>query len=514
MKEAYFSKFRENIIGVDQTFESPFGRQKILYADWIASGRMYGPIEDRIQQEILPFVGNTHTETTVTGTAMTKAYHKAKEYIKEQVNAAEDDYLIFCGSGMTGALSKFQRILGLKIPDRISDYAPDLDRDRVGAHRLPTCEDKMRPVVFITHMEHHSNHTSWLETIVDLEIINATSDGLVDLDHFEELLKEYEDRTYKIASVTACSNVTGIETPYHEIAKIIHRHNGVCFVDFACSGPYISIDMHPNEKGAHLDAIFVSPHKFLGGPGTPGIAIFNSNLYHNRAPDVPGGGTVIYTSPWYEHKYILNIEDREDGGTPPFLQGIRAALAFKLKEEIGSDKIIAREHLLVKRFMEGLEGIKGVTILAGKHKERLGAISYLLDGIHFNLAVRILNDRFGIQMRGGCACAGTYGHYLLDVDQSRSQELEKLILNGDLSVRPGWVRASVHPTMLDSEIDFMLHAIDELMKHKAEWSLDYTYNPSKNEFEYTGRRFEVKEEQVDHWFGELTPISSEYKERT
>lgn len=510
MSEAYFRKFRDQIVGIDQKFVTPYGEQKILYADWIASGRMYAPIEERIQHDILPFVGNTHTETTVTGTAMTKAYHKAKELIKDQVNAGDQDVLVFSGSGMTGAINKMQRILGLKVPDRVRDYAPDLGKHK-GSHRLIHCEDNDRPVVFITHMEHHSNHTSWLETIVDLEIIRADEDGLVDIEHFEFLLEKYHSRKYKIASVTACSNVTGIETPYHEIAKRIHDHDGVCFVDFACSGPYVDIDMHPQDEGAHLDAVFLSPHKFLGGPGTPGIAIFNSNLYHNRAPDIPGGGTVLYTSPWFEHRYIANIEDREDGGTPPFIQGIRAAMAFRLKEEMGPENIKAREHDLVGRFIEGLEQIDGIHVLAGEHKNRLGAVSFILDGIHFNLAVKILNDRFGIQMRGGCACAGTYGHFLLDVDQSRSQELEKLVMSGDLSVRPGWVRASIHPTMLDREVDFMISALKELMANKENWSEDYTYNAESNEFDYTEDTFTTKEEQVDDWFSRFNydPISSE-----
>lgn len=501
MHRSHFSRFRKNIVGIDQEFESPFGVQKILYADWIASGRLYAVIEDRIREEILPFVGNTHTETTVTGTAMTKAYHKAKQLIKNQVGAGEDDVLIFSGSGMTGAITKMQRILGLKIPERIKDYSPEMAKD---GRRLIHCKDKDRPVVFITHMEHHSNHTSWLETIVDLEIIQADEEGLVDLNHFEALLNQYEDRTYKIASVTACSNVTGIETPYHQIAKLVHRFDGVCFVDFACSGPYVDIDMHPDEEGAHLDGIFLSPHKFLGGPGTSGIMIFNSKLYHNRAPDIPGGGTVIYTSPWYDHKYIADIEGREDGGTPPFLQGIRAAMAFQLKEEMGTDLIREREHELVLRFMNGLKPIEGITVLAEQHTNRLGAVSFLTEGIHFNLAVRLLNDRFGIQMRGGCACAGTYGHFLLDVDQSRSQELEKRVISGDLSVRPGWIRASIHPTMLEEEVDYMVEALHQLMMNKEEWASSYTYNAATNEFEYTAGEFTNGDEQVNTWFGALS----------
>lgn len=508
MTEAYFSKFREKIVGIDQSFETPYGEQKIVYADWIASGRLYSDIEDKVRNEILPFVGNTHTETTVTGTAMTRAYHHAKENIKKHVNAKEDDVLLFAGSGMTGAITKLQRILGLKVPDRVRDYAPDLGKkesifDKLTGRksaRLVSCKEKDRPIVFITHMEHHSNHTSWMETIADLEIIQPDDKGEVDLDHFAELLKKYRKRKYKIASVTACSNVTGIETPYKEIAKMIHAEKGMCFVDFACSGPYVEIDMHPEEEGAHLDAVFISPHKFLGGPGTPGIAIFNSNMYHNRAPDVPGGGTVVFTSPFFEHRYTPNIEDREDGGTPPFIQGIRAALAFNLKAEMGVENMIKREHALVHRFMDGLGKIEGLSILAGEHRERLGAISFCLDDLHFNLAVRILNDRYGIQSRGGCACAGTYGHYLLNLDVNQSKDIESRILSGDLSIRPGWVRVSIHPTMLDEEVDYIVQAIQEMIKNADEWSKDYQYNKKTNEYDYIGENKILQDDRMEKWF--------------
>ncbi len=513
MSEAYFTTFRDQTIGNDLEFDSPYGKQKILYADWIASGRLYAPIEDRIRNEILPFVGNTHTETTVTGTAMTKAYHHAKELIKEQVNAGEDDVLVFAGSGMTAAIIKLQRILGLKVPDRVRDYAPDLGKPRnrffgrKKSDRLINCDEQHRPVVFITHMEHHSNHTSWLETIVDLEIIDPDEQGLVDLEHFKTLLDKYRNRKYKIASVTACSNVTGIETPYHDIARMIHAVDGLCFVDFACSGPYVEIDMHPEEEGTHLDAVFLSPHKFLGGPGTPGIAIFNSRMYHNRAPDLPGGGTVVFTSPWFEHNYIENIEAREDGGTPPFIQGIRAAMAFQLKAEMGPERMIAREHELVKRLINGLQETEGISVLAGEHQDRLGAVSFLVEDMHYNLGVKILNDRFGIQMRGGCACAGTYGHYLLHMDRGMSKELSEKIVSGDLSVRPGWIRASVHPTMKDQDIENIIEAVKLLMENRERWSQDYQYNSETNEFDYIGNAASGEQDQrVASWFSSFQVI--------
>ena len=263
--ELYFQQFRDNIIGIDQEFESAFGKKKIIYTDWTASGRLYRPIEEKLMNDFGPFVANTHTETTISGTAMTMAYHEAKSIIKQHVNATDDDILINTGTGMTGVVNKFQRILGLKLPENIREFT--------------TIPKELKPIVFISHMEHHSNQTSWLETIADVEIIPANEDGLFSIENLKLLLDKYKDRNFKIASITSCSNVTGIKTPYHEVAKVMHQNNGVCFVDFACSGPYVEINMHPEDSESYLDAIFFSPHKFLGGPGTSGVLVFNKNLY-------------------------------------------------------------------------------------------------------------------------------------------------------------------------------------------------------------------------------------------
>ncbi len=395
--ELYFQQFRKNIIGIDQEFESPFGKKKIIYTDWTASGRLYRPIEEKMINQFGPFVANTHTETTVSGTAMTMAYHEAKHIIKKHVNATDDDILINTGTGMTGVVNKFQRILGLKIPENLKQYT--------------SIPKEIKPIVFISHMEHHSNQTSWLETTADVVLIPADKNGLFSIENLKILLEKYQDRSFKIASITSCSNVTGIKTPYHEVAKLMHQNNGLCFVDFACSGPYVPINMHPQDPESYLDAIFFSPHKFLGGPGTSGVLIFNKNLYKNSIPDCPGGGTVSWTNPWGEHKYIDNIEDREDGGTPGFLQVIKTALAIQLKEKMGVANILKREHELVEYVFEALNPNPNVVILAQEHQDRLGVISFYVKDLHFNLGVKMLNDKFGIQTRGGCSCAGTYGHY-------------------------------------------------------------------------------------------------------
>lgn len=472
MTESYFKKFRDNIIGIDQTFPTPQGEKKMLYADWIASGRLYAPIEKLMQEKIAPFCANTHTETSVTGTLMTRAYHESKEFIKQEVNAGKDDALIFSGSGMTDSINKLQRILGLRIPENARNYLQS----------SALCADCDKPVVFITHIEHHSNHTSWLETVADVEIIQADDQGEVDLKHLEALLKTYQDRPLKIASVSACSNVTGIFTPYYQIAAMMHLAGGYCFVDFACSAPYVKIDMHPEDLLQQLDAIFVSPHKFLGGPGTPGILVLNKKLYNNAVPDNAGGGTVKFTTPWRYHAYIDSVEDREDGGTPPFLQGIRAALCFKLKKEMGIENILKREEELVAKVFERLSGIDNLHILAPKLTHRIGAISFYIDGLHFNLGVKLLNDYFGIQVRGGCACAGTYGHYLLGINQQQSDEIIERLGRGELFVRPGWIRLSLHPTFTDQELEAILDGIEYVAKNFNAMAENYTYNTRKNIF--------------------------------
>jgi selenocysteine lyase/cysteine desulfurase len=481
----YFERFRRNIVGIDQKFQSPYGEQRIVYADWTASGRLYAPIEERIASGLGPFVGNTHTETSVTGTRMTRAYRRAHEIIKRHVNAGPDDVVLTPGFGMTSAINKFQRILGLKIPEQLAPFV-----------KLP---EKYRPAVFVTHMEHHSNHTSWLETIADVVCVEPDELGLVDLDSLRALLDEYSDRELKIGAFTACSNVSGVRPPIHALARAMHESGGLCFVDYAASAPYVDIDMHPADPLEKLDAIFFSPHKFLGGPGASGVLIFDANLYRSRVPDQPGGGTVDWTNPWGGRKYVSAIEEREDGGTPGFLQAIKAALCIQLKEEMGVEKMAAREEELTRNAFAGLRLIPGMRILADHLEDRQGILSFYVERIHYNLIVKLLNDRFGVQTRGGCVCAGTYGHYLLHVDPVQSKRITDKIDDGDLSEKPGWVRMSVHPTTTDDELEYMIDAIARIVRNHGEWGGDYTYSNLKNEFEpASGEPW--GEEDLDAWF--------------
>ncbi len=469
--EDYFRPFRNNVIGQGQCFTGPYGEHEILYADWVASGRLYAPIERAMMDDFGPYVANTHSSSTVTADLMTMAYHEAKHIIKQHVGASYSDVIIPCGPGMTSAVNKLQRILGLRVPERLSSSL--------------CLEQYQRPVIFITHMEHHSNQTSWLETIGEVEIINPDEQGNVDLNHLEQLLKKHAKRPYKIASVTACSNVTGIITPYHAVARLMHKAGGYCFVDFAASAPYVNMNMHPAKESERLDAIFFSPHKFLGGPGSAGILIFDSHLYHNRIPDHPGGGTVTWTNPWGGHRYVSVIEEREDGGTPAFLQTIRAALSIRLKEEMGVKNILAREKECMNILFNRMASLKGVVILEERHRERLGMISFHVEGLYHQLAVKMLNDRYGIQMRGGCDCAGTYGHYLLNISPEKSRRITSKIDKQPTYLKPGWVRLSVHPVMSDDEMHRIADAVEELSRKHSSWKRDYVLDKVHGEYHNT-----------------------------
>jgi selenocysteine lyase/cysteine desulfurase len=482
--ESYFGDFRRDIIGIDTEIETPFGTKPLVYADWIASGRLYGPIEDIMRERIGPMVGNTHSETSYTGKLMTGLYETAKIQIKKHVNASEDDAIITTDTGMTGVLCKFQRILGLKIPEKLE--------------KSFTIPENERPVVFLTHMEHHSNQTTWLETIADVVVLQPTKNLFVDAKVLNQELEKYKDRKLKIGSFTACSNVTGVSAPYYELAEIMHAHGGYCFVDFAASAPYVDIDMHPEKESRRLDAVFFSPHKFLGGPGSSGVLVFNKKLYKNRIPDNPGGGTVTWTDPWGGHSFFESVEAREDGGTPGFLQTMRTALAIGLKEKMSVEKIRRRENELVRRCFEELPKINGLHVLAGEVRYRLGVFSFYLEHLHYNLVVKLLNDHYGIQLRGGCSCAGTYGHLLLEVSQERSRSITSKIDEGNLAEKPGWVRLSLHPTMTDNELDYILSGIKRVSEEGEKLSEEYTYDPQTNAFYYKTEK--AGKVELAHWF--------------
>jgi selenocysteine lyase/cysteine desulfurase len=418
-----------------------------IYADWTASGRLFRPIEDRIINVVGGLMANTHTEDSYTGRVMTTWLHEAEHVIKKHVNASSDDILLNVGNGMTGALAKLMRMMGW--------WCHEQHRAAVVAHMTE------RPLVYITHREHHSNHTMWIESLVELRIIPALPGDEIDINWLERDLAKETSRKIKVASITAASNVTGIETPYRKIAKIMHERSGFCFVDFAASGPYVDINLHP-ARDEWLDAIFFSPHKFLGGPGSSGVLFFNKHLYQNKVPEQPGGGTVLWTNPWGEHRFVADIEQRESGGTPGILQTIRTAMAIQLKEEMGTKRIYDREQYLNTIFFERLKDIQGVRILSDQYKHRLSVFSIVFSDIDYKTAVQRLSDDFQVETRGGCACAGTYGHHLLDIDYSTSKSITDQLDDEFQSLKPGWVRVSLHPCMSELDINNIADAIEKV----------------------------------------------------
>jgi selenocysteine lyase/cysteine desulfurase len=329
-------------------------------------------------------------------------------------------------------------------------------------------------------------------------VVEPDAKGLVDLDNLEKAVKKYKERPLKIGAFTACSNITGIQTPYHKMAAIMHENNGICFVDFAASAPYVSIDMHPEDPNEKLDGIFFSPHKFLGGPGTSGVMVFDSHLYSNKVPDAPGGGTVNWTNPWGGRSYISDIEAREDGGTPGFLQTIKTALSIQLKSKMNTENMLLREQEQLKIIFSEMAGIEGMHILAGDVHHRLSIVSFYVENVHYNLLVKIMNDRFGIQMRGGCSCAGTYGHYLLNIEPSQSNKITAFIDNGDLTQKPGWIRMSFHPIMTDEEVYYITDSLKKAIHNMSQWKDDYRYNLRTNEFSHVS--FKGENQNMCEWF--------------
>ena len=447
---------RENIIGDDRAVSGPFGVRRVTYADYTASGRSLRFIEDFIRDEVMPLYANTHTETSATGLQTTRFREDARRAILEAVNGSDSDVVIFCGSGATGAINKLIEILNLRLPADLADRY-DL------ASMIPSEE---RPVVFIGPYEHHSNEISWRETIADVVVIDEDRDGRIDEAHLERELLASASRPLRIGGFSAASNVTGIVSDTRSVSALLHRHGALAFWDYAAAAPYVAIEMNPVEpEGDPLtakDAVFISPHKFAGGPGTPGVLVVKRALVTNRVPTVPGGGTVSYVSAT-GHSYLSDLAVREEGGTPAIIESIRAGLVFKLKAAVGEDTIETLEHDFVSRAIESWSANPNIRILGNHEAKRLSIVSFLIKRgdryLHHNFVVALLNDLFGIQARGGCSCAGPYGHRLLAIDTAQSTRFREAINHGCEGVKPGWVRVNFNYFIAEEVFRFILDAV-------------------------------------------------------
>jgi len=475
---------RASVIGDDEAVEGPYGLRRVTYADYTASGRSLTFVEDFIRATVLPLYANTHTESSGTGRQTTGFREDARRIIRDAVGATRDDHaVIFAGSGSTGAIAKLIDCLNIRLP-------ADLDERYGLRERIPAGD---RPVVFIGPYEHHSNELPWRESIADLVTIPEDPDGRIDLDALERELTTHAGRRLKIGSFSAASNVTGIISDVRAISVLLHRHGALSFWDVAAAAPYVDIEMSPrtgelDDDLAYKDAIFISPHKFIGGPGTPGVLVARRELFRNRVPSVPGGGTVAYVNPT-EHRYLDDVEHREEGGTPAIVESIRAGLVFQLKEAVGVPAIREREESFIHRALERWERNPDIEILGSQELPRLSIVSFVVRHagryLHHNFVVALLNDLFGIQSRGGCSCAGPYGHRLLGIDIERSHEFEREIARGCEGIKPGWVRVNFNYFISDAVFEFILATVDLVAADGWRLLPEYTFEPASGLWHHT-----------------------------
>ena len=451
---------RQHEVGRRAFIETPFGRRLCCYADLTATGRYLHFVEAWIRR-VRPFYANTHTAVSSTGRILTELRERAREVVHRAVNAGPEDEVLFCGAGATAAVNKLVGLLGLRIPEPLER------RYRLSEH-IPANE---RPVVLIGPYEHHSNELPWLETIADVVECALDDRGGIDVADIERRLQEFADRPLKLGSFSAASNVSGVLSDVPGIARALHRHGAYAIFDYAAAGPYVGIDMHPSDPEERIDALFLSTHKFVGGPQASGVLVANRALFETRIPERPGGGTVAYVSAANRESidYIGRLDEREEGGTPAILSDLRAGVAFLVKEMTCAESILEHEIELAKMALERLGRHPRIKLLGPTDLPRLAIISFNIEGLHHDLVSALLDHLFGIQNRAGCSCAGPYGHRLLGIDRPTSERYRDLVRRGIHGIKQGWVRMTLPYYASQQDLEYMLSAVEFVADHGMEF---------------------------------------------
>ena len=451
------NQLRQQIIGRETPIQTPYGSKPLVYCDHTASGRGLASIEKVISRDVLPHYANTHSDASHTGRHTGQLREWARQTIKEVINAGNEDILIFCGSGATAAVNTLVHLLGLR-----------------SASEGTSTSDRL-PLVLVGPYEHHSNELPWREAQADVMRLPLDQNGGIDQAVMTETLAENDDRPFIVGSFSAASNVTGILSDVPGITRTLHDHGALAVWDYAAGAPYLPIDMNAAETP--LDALFFSPHKFIGGPGSSGVLAIKRNLLRNTVPAQIGGGTVRYVTPDW-HEWHADPEHREEGGTPGIVESIRGGMAVSIPKRVGYQRIAELEshHRLAaeKRF----HTTYGLERLGPRQADQLPIFSMRFRSdhgeLHYGYVVRLLNDLFGIQARGGCSCAGPYGHELLELTRQQSEALAAGVQRGFGCLRPGWVRFNLHWLCDDQEVDYILSAMALVAQWGAKLLASYT----------------------------------------
>lgn len=473
-----FAWLRTQVIGIDTLISTPFGRRPLVYCDYTASGRSLLFVE-RYLASLQRLYANTHTEDDVTGRSMTHFLHEAESCIKRAVNAGSGGKIIACGTGATGAIHKLQELIGVALAPATRQTLLGELTEFIGPQQTQAFRQWLRdrqPIVFVGPYEHHSNELTWRNGLATVVEVRLAPDGSIDLNHLETLLREPAwQRRLRIGSFSAASNVTGMRSAVSAVARLLHAHGALACFDFAASAPYVDIDMNPppGPEGGDpsLDAVFISPHKFLGGPGSSGILVFNHRLYHPELPPtVSGGGTVDYVSE-VDQDFNRDVETRERAGTPGVLQTLKAALAFEIKAALATTRIEEYEARLLRRAFDRWGSEKRIEILGNPDPaRRIAIVSFNIRDpggayLHPKFVTALLNDLFGIQSRAGCSCAGPYGHRLLHIDRELSEQYRQSVREGFQGIKPGWCRVGFHFVMDDADAEYVIEAVAFVAQH-------------------------------------------------